>query len=132
MNKKLITILIFISLILPSFNLSAEQGMPQLPETIEGAKEMAGEALKTGQKELPGTMKKIWQEEVLPVWNKMFDWFKVNVWPKAENEIKKREPALKQDLQTETGEMKEDIKKEAPKVSENLKNLWKEFKNLIK
>ena len=132
MMKKLTIILILFAFLLPNFSLFAQEENVKIPGTVEEAKEMVGNALKVGQQELPGTMKKTWQEEVLPVWDKMYDWFKVNILPKAKNEIKKREPALKQDLQTETGEMKEDIKKEAPKVSSNLKNLWKEFKNLIK
>jgi hypothetical protein len=132
MMKKTIIFLILFAFFLPGFSLLADEGSNvQLPETVEGAKEMVGKALKTGQEEMPKNMKKVWEEEVLPVWSKMYDWFKVNILPKAENELKKREPGIKEDFRKKTGETKEEIKKEMPKISEDIRTLWKQFKNLI-
>lgn len=130
--KKIFIVLILFSFLLPIISLAQEGNQVKLPETVDQAKDMVTNAIKVGQQELPGNMKTMFKEDVLPVWNKMFDWFKVNIWPKAENEIKKRQPALKEDLQTETGQMKTDIKTEVPKISTKIRTLWAEFKNLIK
>ena len=129
--KKILIALILFSFLLPIISLAQEGEGVKMPETIEEAKDMVGNVIKVGQKELPGNMKNMFKEDVLPVWNKMYGWFKVNIWPKAEKEIKKREPALKEDVQKETGEMKEDVKKEVPKISAKIRILWAEFKNLI-
>jgi len=127
--KKILIALILFSFLLPIISL-AQEGV-KLPETMEEAKDMVGNVIKVGQQELPGNMKTMFKEDVLPVWSKMYGWFKVNIWPKAEKEIKKREPALKEDVQKETGEMREDVKKEVPKISAKIRTLWAEFKNLI-
>lgn len=138
--KKTIIFLILFAFFLPGFSLLAQTqggaGNVQLPETVQGAKEMLGNALKTTQEEMPGNMKKIWQEQVLPIWMQMYDWFKVNiwvkVWPKAQNEIQKREPGVKEDLQKKTVETKQELKTEVPKISQDIRTLWQQFKNLIK
>jgi len=129
--KKIFIVLVLFSFLLPIISLAQEEDRVKLPETMEEAKNMVGNVIKVGQQELPGNMKNMFKEDILPVWNKMYDWFKVNIWPKAEKEIKKREPALKEDVQKETGEMKEDVKKEVPKISAKIRILWAEFKNLI-
>jgi hypothetical protein len=136
MIKKIMSILIILRILLPSFSF-AQKEVISPPETLEEAKKMGEKALETGQKELPGIIEKIWKEEVLPVWQKMYDWFKINIWPKIESwfkkevqprakeEIEKRKPLIEEEFKKEKEEMKEEV----PKVT---KSLWERFKELIK
>lgn len=127
--KKIIVSLILVGILLPGFSLSQEPIKFQAPETMEEVKEIGGKALEVGEKELPGILERIWKEEVLPIWKKMYDWFKLHIWakiwPLAEKEIEKRKPLIKEEFQKE----KEELKEEAPKVG---KSLWEKFKELIK
>ncbi len=140
MSKKIFIILMLAVLFLPSFSLIAQaQGEGngvQLPGSVEEAKGIAGKALKTTEKEMPGNMKKIWQEQILPIWTKMYGWFNTNIWmkiwPAAQKEIQKREPGIKEDLETKKGETKEELKTGIPKLSQDIRNLWQQFKELIK
>jgi hypothetical protein len=139
MTKKLIIILILAGLFLTSFNLivQAQEGDGvQLPENTEQVKEAAGNVLKTVKQEMPGNMKNLWQEQVLPVWQSMYDWFKVNIWvkvrPKAQEEIQKRRPGAEEEMQKKTGETKEELKKDIPQISQDIRNLWQKLKDLIK
>ena len=100
MIKNIIIILVFIGLVLPNFCL-AQEGMFKMPQTIDEAKDLAGELLKA----LPGAVKKVWQEEAWPFFLKTWDW-------------------VKQELQKETAEMKGDL----PNVSQSL---WQRFKDLL-
>ena len=99
------------------------------PETVGEAKEIGKKALEVGETELPSILQKIWQEDVLPIWTKMFNWFKDNIWikiwPLAEEEIEKRKPIIEEEFEKE----KEELKEEAPEIG---KSLWEKFKELIK
>ena len=139
MIKKLIIISVIFGVFLPSFSFGQAPPPQSItpPETLEEAKKMGEKALETTQKELPGILEKIWKEEVLPVWQKMYDWFEVNVlpkiksWfkkeiePKVKEEIEKRKPVVEEEFQKE----KEEVKEELPEVT---KSLWEKFKELIK
>jgi len=126
--KKTIAILIILGLFMPVLSFSQETSITP-PETVGEAKELGEKALEVGEKELPGILQKIWQEDVLPVWTKMFGWFKDNiwikVWPLAEKEIEKRKPMIEEEFEKE----KEELKEEAPEIG---KSLWEKFKELIK
>ncbi len=126
--RKVIIILILFGFLLPSFSFSQEQPEIKAPESIEEVKELGKKALEVGEKELPGIIKRVWREEVLPVWQKMYDWFKAKIWakiwPKVEEEIEKRKPLLKEEFEKE----KEELKEELPKVG---KSLWEKFKELL-
>lgn len=126
--KKTITILILFGFLLPSFTFGQEQPQIKAPESMEEVKELGKKALEVGEKELPGIIKRVWKEEVLPVWQKMWDWFKANIWariwPKLEEEIEKRKPLLEEEF----GKEKEELKEELPKVG---KSLWEKFKDLL-
>ncbi|MCX6759267.1 MAG: hypothetical protein NT012_01765 [Candidatus Nealsonbacteria bacterium] len=78
-------------------------------------------------------VRKFVKEEILPIWQKMWDWFKVNIWSRVENwirpEIEKRKDILKEGFEGEKEEMKEELKTEVPKTG---KSLWEKFKELIK
>ena len=127
--KKAIVILILFGFLLPSFSFIQAQSQIKSPESIEEVKELGEKALEIGEKELPGILEKIWNEEVMPLWQKMYDWFKINIWskiwPKVAEEIEKRKPLLEEEFEKE----KEELKEEAPKVG---KSLWEKFKDLIK
>lgn len=136
--RQTIIILSITGIILPSFSVALTQ-TPKIetPETLEEAKEMGKKAGEELKRELPGILEKIWKEEVLPLWQKMWDWFK-NIWdtylwpkiePRIKEEIEKRRPIIEEELEKEKKEMMEEIKEQAPKVG---KNLWERFKDLIK
>lgn len=126
--KNIIGFLLVLGLILPGFGFAQETSNIQPPETLEEAKQMGKKALEVTKKELPGILEKIWKEEVLPLWQRMYDWFKENIWsrivPRAKEEIEKRKSVIEKEFKKE----KEELKQEVPKVG---KSLWERFKELI-
>lgn len=114
---------------------------PELPETLDEAKEVGGEIVQTTEKELPGTVERIWQEEVMPVWSNMYNWAKDKIWDSRLlpwfkktgetikgiflGEVERRKPQVEEDFQQE----KQELKQEAPVVG---KSLWEKFRELIK
>lgn len=131
------TIKILMTLLILGFaftNLSFAEEI-SVPENLDQAKEMGEQAIKTGFQKLPSILEKIWNESVLPVWKKMFDWFKVNIWlkikdffyqivkPRITEEFEKRKPIIQQDFEEE----KEELKEELPKITNDL---WQRFKAL--
>lgn len=116
-------------LLLPSFSFSQTS---ILPETPEEAVQLGEKVLEEGEKEVPGMLKTIWRDQVLPVWQKMFDWFKAKIWPKFYSwyqkeiapELEKRKPLLEEEFEKET----EEVKQELPAVG---KSLWEKFKEII-
>ncbi|MFH1509774.1 MAG: hypothetical protein ABID67_01315, partial [Candidatus Nealsonbacteria bacterium] len=75
MNKKIISIFLIISIFMPSLSLAYE-----LPKDTDEAQELLEKGLEVGKKELPDIIKNIWTNEMLPVWGKMYDWFKDHLW----------------------------------------------------
>ena len=131
--KVLLAALIVLGVILPNFSF-AEEAKIEVPENLEEVKELGGKAVEIGKKELPETMEKAWQEEVLPLWQRMYDWFKRSVWepyfaPFFQKEIEKRKPEIKEEFEKEKQEMKEPAKEEIPKAT---KSLWEKLKELFK
>lgn len=123
-------ILVIIGLVLPNFAYLQTQGTP---ETFEQLKELGGKAFEAVQKLFPEAVKKAWQEEVLPIWEKMYNWLKENIWDPylgsfLKKEIEKRKPTLEEEFEKEKKEMKESAKEEVPKAT---KSLWEKFKELI-
>ena len=132
--KNVIGFLLVLGLILPGVAFAdvafaQETSNFQPPATLEEAKEMGKRAFETTQKELPGILEKIWKEEVLPLWQKMYDWFKENIWskiaPRAKEEIEKRKPVIEEEFKKE----KEEVKEELPEVT---KSLWEKLKELTR
>ncbi len=112
-----------------------DQGIQELPQTIEEAKTLGERILWS----FPEALKKIWRE-FLTIWKTMLGWFKSfwysyispllqNIWYRINSffgkEIEKRKPEIRKELEEE----KEEIKKDVPKTT---KTLWERFKNLIK
>lgn len=135
MNEKIIIILIIICLFLPFFSLAQND--------LEN-----GGKIKELIKKLFLIIEETWQKEVLPVWQKMWDWFKENICFKIKNsissEIEERKGFLKEGIEKEFAELrssfvlrftrtkeeiKEDVKVEAEKTG---KSLWEKFKEFIK
>jgi predicted RNA-binding protein Jag len=69
------------------------------------------------------------KKEVLPVFKKMWDWFKENVWAKIQpllkTEYEKRKPEVKEEFKKKT----EEIKKETPQF---LGKIWEKFSSLLR
>ncbi len=128
--------LIIFSLILPHITFAKSQTIT-LPQTFQEAKGMGENALEILFYDLTGVLKGIWKKNVLPIWQKIYNFWRFNIWPKihgffkkevenpAKKEFEKRKPIIKEEFKKE----KEELKKDIPKVS---KSLWEKFKELIK
>ena len=139
--KKILSTLILFCFLVPLFGLinsprvvfAQSENQINPPENIEEVKAVGEKALGVGEKELPRIIEKIWKEEVLPIWQKMWDWLKANIWSRIESlirpEIEKRKQLFEEGFGREKEEMKEELKTEVPKVS---KSLWEKFRELIK
>lgn len=116
-----------IGLLLPNFSFAQNQTFP-VPWTLEEARAFLERMFGIIKETLPTMIKKIWDEEVLPIWQKMFEWFKLNIWekikPGAEEELEKRKSILKEEFP----KAKEELKKETPVVT---KSLWEKLKELF-
>jgi hypothetical protein len=95
------------------------------PLKISAAKEEGGELL---EKILIEINEK-WKEEAIPVFKKMWNWFKDNIWAKIQPllkaEYEKRKPEVKEEFKKKTKE----IKKEAPQF---LEKIWEKFSSLFR
>lgn len=119
---------------LPQTSFAQEEPPIKVPETFEEAQKIGERALGASKKLLPGIIEKVWKEEVMPMWQKMRNWFKKNIWdpyiaPALEKEIEKRKPIIEEEFQKEKKEMEESVKEEVPRIG---KSLWDKFKELIK
>jgi predicted RNA-binding protein Jag len=112
--KKLIFIFLIFSLV--SF----------FPLKILAAKEAEGGEL---LEKILIEIKEKWKEEALPVFKKMWNWFKENIWAKIQPllkaEYEKRKPEVKEEFKKKTRE----IKKEAPQF---LEKIWEKFSSLLR
>ena len=135
--KKILSTLILFCLLSPLFAFAQSENQIQVPENIEEVKAIGKKVLTIGEKELPGIMQKIWKEEVVPIWLKMYNWFKsrygerINNWfqKTIKPELEKRKPKVEEEFKKESGEMKTEVKQELPKIWQSL---WQKFKELIK
>lgn len=129
-NNRILILTFFIISTLISGELSlAQTESLHVPKDIEEAKELGEEALEVGKRDLPSIIKRIWQEEVLPIWKRMYEWFKINIWfpifkgevePRLKEEIERRGPIIERELQVE----KEEAIKDIPGLWKKLKELW--------
>jgi hypothetical protein len=112
--KKLIFIFLIFSLV--SF----------FPLKILAAKEAEGGEL---LEKILIEIKEKWKEEALPVYKKMWIWFKEKVWTKIQPllkaEYEKRKPEVKKEFKRKT----EEIRKETPQF---LEKIWKKFSSLLR
>jgi hypothetical protein len=95
------------------------------PLKISAAKEEGGELLEKILIEI----KEKWKEEALPIYKKMWVWFKENVWTKVlpllKTEYEKRRPEVKEEFKKKT----EEIKRETPQL---LEKIWNKFSSLLR
>jgi len=126
MNRGLMILLIF-GLILPGFSFAQNQKI-LIPATLEEGWLIIQNFFKIFCESFPRILKNIWNNEVLPVWSKMWEWFKINIWMKIEGffkrEIEMRKPVIEEEFKKE----KEELKTEIPQVK---KSLWERLKELI-
>ena len=63
--------------------------------------------------ELPGIIKEIFEEKVLPIWSRMYEWLKENVWenikPLTREEIERRKKIAEEEAQKEKEELLQEI-----------------------
>ncbi|MFH1582660.1 MAG: hypothetical protein ABIA08_02810 [bacterium] len=127
MSRKIIAIFLILGIFIPSLSFAYD-----LPENEQEAQELLEKGLEVGEKELPGMVKSLWTDEVLPVWGKIYNWFKDRIWPiffnwfkkEIEPELEKRRPQLEEEFEKEKTEVKEEL----PKVG---RSLWDKFKEII-
>jgi hypothetical protein len=127
MRKTIIAISI-VSLMIPFVAL----GQIKAPESTDQAKEMIGNLWDQGKQQMPQNLKNSWNNDVLPVWQQMYGWFKANIWPKAKGALEKQNPNLKQDYETEKGELEQEVKERIPGIKEDFKNIKDKIKDLLK
>ena len=117
-KRKTIAIWLMVGLFLPILPVAAlaETGL-EPPETIEEAKTFGLGILRS----LPEAVKKIWQEQVLPLWQRMWQWFK--------EQLRKLWHWFLGLLGREVERVKPEIEE---KVEQTKQSLWQRFKNLFK
>jgi hypothetical protein len=130
MMKKFIIFLTIIGLFVPIFSF-AQNGTTSPPEDWGAIKNLWQKTLEK-TKDLPQIIKNIFTKDVLPVWEKMYNWFKINILaklsPNIREEIEKKKPVVVEEFQKEKVEMKEDL----PNAKTTILNLWQKIKDLLK
>jgi len=130
MMKKFIIFLTIIGLFIPIFSF-AQNGTTSPPEDWGAIKNLWQKTLEK-TKDLPQIIKNIFTKDVLPVWEKMYNWFKINILaklsPNIREEIEKKKPVIEEEFQKEKVEMKEDL----PNTKTTILNLWQKIKDLLK
>jgi len=138
-------LIIFLSIIVPTFGFAQTDPIFRAPDTIEGAKEGV---LNIGDKvmeAIPRAIAKIWNEEVIPLWRRMGEWIKAEVWDKRVSpalqtitdrakellgqEVEKRTPIIQQELEKEKEELQQELKGQVEKTGEGL---WERFRALFR
>jgi hypothetical protein len=133
--KRIVLVTILSLFLCSSFSLAQWENPPiPQPENMEQAQQLGDKAWDFVKKDLPGIVKQVWNDEVMPIWTKMWSWFKGSIWepylaPFFKSEIEKRQPGLEEEFEKEKEETKESVKKDAVPA---LKSLWDKFKELIK
>ena len=80
--------------------------------------------------DLPALIKGIFEENVLPIWNRMYEWFKENIWEKIKplttEEIERRKEIAEEEARKE----KEELLAEIGEIS--IKNdIWEKVKDFL-
>lgn len=115
---------------MPAFSL-AQDGTTSVPEDWGAIKDLGQKGLEKS-KGLPQILENIFKNDVLPVWEKMYNWFKINILsklsPSVQKEIEERKPVIKEEFQKE----KEEIKGDWPSTKTTIMNLWQKIKEALK
>jgi len=80
--------------------------------------------------DLPALIKGIFEENVLPIWNRMYEWFKENIWEKIKplttEEIERRKEIAEEEARKE----REELLAEIGEIS--IKNdIWEKVKDFL-
>ncbi|MFA4998971.1 MAG: hypothetical protein WC514_03040 [Candidatus Paceibacterota bacterium] len=130
MIKKTILFLAVMGVLIPAFSL-AQNETATVPENWEEIKDLGQKGLEQS-KGLPQILENIFKNDVLPVWEKMYSWFKTNILsklsPSVQKEIEERKPVIKEEFQKE----KEEIRGDLPNAKTTLMNLWQKIKEILK
>ena len=83
---------------------------------------------------LPGMIKELFEEQVLPLWKRMYEWFKENIWEKIKpltvEEIERRKQIAEEEAQKERDELMQEMGEISinngfgEKIKEFLVELW--------
>ena len=127
MKKNIIATFLIISIFMPSLSLAFE-----LPKDAEESQELLEKGLEVGKEELPGLVENIWTNEVVPIWGRMYNWFKNHIWPIFfdwfEKDIEPELERIRTNLEEEFDKEKTEVREELPKVG---RSLWDKFKEII-
>ena len=134
----------FLSSLFPAPALAQGAQTLQVPDTIEGVKEGIVGIGDRIARAIPGAIAGIWNNQVIPVWKRMWEWTKNEVWerrvsPALESfsdrvktllgqEVEKRKPLIELGLEQEKEELKEDIEEARKNLG---KGLWERFWALL-
>ena len=121
--------LVLISLACFPFNIKAQEEIPlHAPKDLEEIQEFGEGMLEASKEQLPDIMKRLWNEDVMPLWQKMYDWFDLNVGSKFkevfDEEVEKRKPVVEQEYEKEKEEVKEELPIVTQSIWERLLELW--------
>ena len=140
-----------LSLIFP-FSGSAQETPIEAPGSIEEAKGVVQEGSKKIVEKMPDIIKTIWREQVIPLWSRMWNWFK-GIWksylqpffsdlwystlkPRIKSLIEKVRGLIWKKVEEQKPIIKEEIGKEAEEMKEEIpktgKSLWERFKELLR
>ena len=129
MKKRIIfTILAVFFIFNQNIFVFAQQGAPEIPQTIEEA-QVVGKKVLEG---LPGVFKEAlggmlnWLKDL---WESYFFPFLRKIWQITINFLRKEVEERKPDIQEEFKKEKQELKEELPEAT---KSLWQKFKELIK
>lgn len=141
MKKRNVIILITAFSLIAPFASSCRALIISAPENMEDAKKMGRNAANVVREKMPNTIERTWNEEVLPIWGKMYEWAKnniwetrlklffTNIWNKILRIFRQEVEMRKEDVKEEFQKEKQEIKQEAPEIG---KTLWEKLKDLVK
>lgn len=133
--KKIVSVAILSIFLWPCLSFAQWENSPiPQPETTQEVQQLGNKAWEFTKGSLPGIIKQVWNDQVIPIWTKMWDWFKTNIWepylaPFFKSEIEKRQPGLKTEFEKEKTETVQSAKTD---VLPALKSLWEKFLEIIK
>lgn len=149
-------VLLAIFFLLPLSSLSQTPNNLQPPEDINQIKEEAQKTGKSVLQRLPEAVKQVWRNEILPLWRKMWSFFKIfwektlgpylsNLWynhlkpfiekivikieKMAGKKIEENKPQVQEEFQKKKEETKKELEKQLPKATQTI---WDKLKEVIK
>ena len=155
-TSKALLILSLVSLVLPNFCIAQQSAPIEVPKTIEEGKNVVIKAAEKIIELLPEIIKRTWREDVIPLWEKMWQWFKdfwrsyatktfnyvwySNLKPIIKSSVQKVGDSFMRFVGKEVDEkrsvIEEEFEKEKKEIRESLpqdtETIWQRFKDLFK